>query len=465
MASDDPKVSKENSDSSSSASWAQLKISPNIVGSVHYANFRVNIYEHARNTKTNNNQQSQCSFDFDNKKYYYMPIAMLDSSSASSSYNNVTRRPEMTFWIELWNHQVEKAVTDWVKRNFKDEIISNQIEVIPFEKLIMTSAASSSEEQRNYYLDNVWISYQRQDRVKFKFICYRLDDCDQLARQMRLNPDQFSHLQLHFRMASVESQTRQTKIHVGNIVTGDMATKLLQRIPEGDFVLLTAEDEKRLISESATNIFIETFDDSDVVAPNSQAHIYNQLRELLVASRTAIKEQSDKMWDSVFWNEDNYRPDKTTQMWNDVYNAQNKENRAALAKAFKFDGKLEAELSFKLLGGLASVTPRWAASLLIDKSLSKESLDRLYQASKNSVSWNGEKFVPKPLSLARVNLAKLRDQQSLQERNVRLSYSTAVLSIAINIPTKNAAFLSSSNARNDMIDIRSQLQGCLLSFR
>jgi hypothetical protein len=403
-----------------------------------------------------NNKQSQCSFDAEYKKFYYAPIAMLDSSSAISSYNNFTRRPEMTFWIELWNYQVEKAATDWIKQKFNSLSTGHQVEVIPFEKLIMTSASSSSEEQRNYYLDNTWISYQRQDRVKFKFICYRLDDCDHLAQQMRLNPDQFSHLQLQFSMASVKSQTRETKIRVGNIVTGDLASNLLQRMPEGDFVLLKAEDEKRLISESATNIFIETFEDSDVVvAPNSQQQISNHLKELLVASRLTIKEQSDKMWDSVFWNEDNYRPDKTTQEWNEIYNALDKEKQAALVEAFKFDGKLDAELSVKLIAGLVSFNPKLAASLSIDKSSNKESLDRLYQASKNSVSWNGEKFVPKPLSLAKINLAKLRDQQSLQDRSVRLSYATAVLSVAINIPAKRSTFFTSSNALNE-VQLQSQ---------
>jgi len=419
-----------------SSSWAQLEISPEIVGSVPYTSFRINIYEHARNTKMH-------------KKYYYVPIAMLDSNNNGrrSSYNNVTNRPEMTFWIELRNDNVEKAVNDWLnKRNLGDQITVNQVEVIPFEKLIMTSASSWSEEQRNYYLDNALISYQRQDRVKFKFICYKLDDCDQLAHQMRLNPEQFSHLQLQFSMASVKSQTLETKIHVRNIMTGDMASKLLQRLPAGDFVLLTAEDEKRLVSESATNIFMETFDDSDVVTPKSQQQINNQLKELLVSSRMTIKEQSDKMWDSVFWNEDNYRPDKTTKKWNEIYNALDKEKQAALVEAFKFDGKLDAELSIELLAGIVSFNPKLV-----------ESLDRLYQvASKNSVSWNGEKFVPKPLSLARVNLAKLRDQQSLQERSLRLSYATSVLSVAINIPTSKHSTIPSSNALNE---IHSLLQG------
>ena len=449
-ASDDPSVGQLNSRDDSS--WAQLEISPNVVGSVRYANFRVNIYEHARNN--NNKQTHRC--DIENKKYYYTPIAMLDSQSADSSYNNVTNRPEMTFSIELWNDQIEKTVTDWVQRKFGDSssVYENQIQVIPFEKLILTSSSSSTEEQHNYHLDNSWISYQQQMRIKFKFICYKLDDCHQLAQQMRLNPQQFSHLQLQFSMASVKSQTRQTKIRIGNIVTGDLASKLLQRMPEVDFVLLKAEDEKRLISESATNIVIETFDDSDVVAPNSQAQISNQLKEMLISSRTIIKEQSDEMWDSVFWNDDNYRPDKTTNFWNEIYNKMNKQNQSALANAFKAGGdagiklKLYKSIAFGIGGGGYS-----------DNSSSVEALDRLYEESKNSVQWNGEKFIPKPLTLAKFNMAKLQDNQTLFDRSIRLTYATAVLSVTINIPEYGSSSATNASSNALLNEIQLQLQG------
>jgi hypothetical protein len=132
-----------------------------------------------------------------------------------------------------------------------------------------------------------------------------------------------------------------------------------------------------------------------------------------------------------------------------------KKNQAALVEAFKFDDKLDAELNVKLVADLVSFDPKWAASFLVVESSNKKSLDRLYQASKNSVSWNGEKFVPKPLSLAKVNLAKLRDQQSLQDRSVRLSYATAVLSVAINIPAKRSTIFTSSNALNE-VQLQSQ---------
>jgi hypothetical protein len=61
----------------------------------------------------------------------------------------------------------------------------------------------------------------------------------------------------------------------------------------------------------------------------------------------------------------------------------------------------------------------------------KEELANLLQESKNHVQWDGEKFVPKPMQLSRINLSKFRDSQSFQDRNVRVRYTTAELSAPI----------------------------------
>jgi hypothetical protein len=57
--------------------------------------------------------------------------------------------------------------------------------------------------------------------------------------------------------------------------------------------------QKKMLTETATNIRMDTFDDSEVGSPDTKSQIYNILKDLLVTSRTTIKEQRDKMWDSV----------------------------------------------------------------------------------------------------------------------------------------------------------------------
>ena len=71
-------------------------------------------------------------------------------------------------------------------------------------------------------------------------------------------------------------------------MAGEMAAKLDQRYSNKPDALLTAKDEKRLLTESSTNVLIDSFDDSDVVSPSTEAQIYNMLQDMLVTSRSVI---------------------------------------------------------------------------------------------------------------------------------------------------------------------------------
>jgi hypothetical protein len=194
--------------------------------------------------------------------------------------------------------------------------------------------------------------------------------------------------------------------------------------------LLTASDEKKLLTESTTNVLIDTFDDSDVVSQNSESQVYKILESLLVSSRTIIKDQSDKMWDSVFWNEDNYRPDKTTKTLNDIYRKLDKEDQKKLINTFQNTNSFEYGAGGSVVG-IGSFETRFKTELSRHGSTTNEDINKLFQESKDHGEWDGEKFVPKPLKLSRINLSKLRDTQSLQDREVNVKYSTAVLSMPI----------------------------------
>lgn len=55
------------------------------------------------------------------------------------------------------------------------------------------------------------------------------------------------------------------------------------------------------------------------------------------------------------------------------------------------------------------------------------------------VQWSGEKFLPKPLSPSRLDLVKLRNPHSFKDKNIKVKYSKASLSIAINIPSSSSS--------------------------
>jgi hypothetical protein len=233
----------------------------------------------------------------------------------------------------------------------------------------------------------------------------------------------------------------------------------------------------------ATNIRMDTFDDSEVGSPDTEVLIINNLKDLLGVSKITIKEQSDKMWDSIFWNDDNYRPDKTTKTLNEIVKKLNPETRKKLADMFQ-----KAERQSQIIKQVTSkekrreeqhlivyVNQKWELAKNfsdeenknlenqgmiqhnfnsnswtdVDRIISeimannsdgssqveilKEELEVLLKESRNHVQWDGEKFIPKAIQLTRINLEKFRDSQSFQDRNVRVRYTTAELSVPIKI--------------------------------
>jgi hypothetical protein len=113
------------------SSWEKLKISPDTFSSMKYGNFRIAIYEHVNNQKATATSNQ--------KKYFYSPLALLDHTSAVSIYNRVTKKSEMRFRVEMWNDKVENEIFKYLNEIVGHEIKSNQVAIIPFEKVILTS--------------------------------------------------------------------------------------------------------------------------------------------------------------------------------------------------------------------------------------------------------------------------------------------------------------------------------------
>jgi hypothetical protein len=305
---------------------------------MEYGNFLVEIYEHANNHKPTTTASE--------KKYFYSPLALLDHTSAVSRLNRVTKQQEMRFRIEMWNDKVQNEVVKHLNKSIGQEIQSDKVRVIPLEKVILTSEIPTED----YSLSPVWKNYDKGKTLWFSLSCYEQKSCDELANEMRSDPTQFDHFKLLYSLSSQTSQTKQTTIRIDSVTSGTLVSTLLQKFEDKKEVFLTANDEKKMLTEMATNIRMDTFDDSEVGSPDVEITIYSFLKDFLVTSRTTIKEQSDKMWDSVFWNEDNYRPDKTTKTLNEILKKLDTETQKKLADMFQ-----KAERQSKITEKLTSI--------------------------------------------------------------------------------------------------------------
>jgi hypothetical protein len=469
-----------------SSSWAKLQqISPYTLSSMEYGNFLIEIYEHADNNLKSSDSQ---------KKYFYSPLALLDHSSAVSIYNRFTKQPEMRFRIEMWNDKVQNEVVKYLNKIVGQEIQPDNVRVLPLEKVFLTSKRASTEE---YFLSPEWTNYDKGKTLRLSLSCYDQKNCDELANEMRSEPEQFHQLKLLYSLSSQTSQTKQTTIRIDSVTSGQMVSTLLQKFGDKNEIFLTANDEKKMLTETATNIRMDTFDDYEVGSPDTELLIINNLKDLLGMSKMTIKEQSDKMWDSVFWNEDNYRPDETTKTLNEIVNKLDRETQKILADMFR---KVEKQSSSKEKKRdeqhrNVNVNEKWKfaknnsdeenknfenkeiiqhnfnsnswadvdrISSIISEKMANESdgssqveitkvdVEKLLQESRNHVQWDEEKFVPKPMQLSRINLAKFRDSQSFQDRHVRVRYTTAELSAPIKFLEHTHAELTVTDEWNNL---------------
>jgi hypothetical protein len=373
----------------------------------------------------------------------------------------------------MWNDKVQNEVVKHLNDIVGHEIKSNKVRVIPLEKVILASKIPTTD----YSLSPVWTNYDKSKTLWLSLSCYDQKICDGLANEMRSNPKHLDHLKLLYSLSSQTSQTKQTTIRIDSVTSGQLVSTLLQKFGNKNEIFLTTNDEKKMLAEMATNIRMDTFDDYEVGSPDTESQILNILKDLLITSRTTIREQSDKMWDSVFWNEDKNRPDKTTKTLNEIINKLNKETQKKLADMFQKVEKQSEIIKLLTSSNKEKIqhnfnSNSWADvgrfSSIISEKLSndsvssrrieifKEDVEKLLQESKNHVQWDGEKFVPKPMQLSRINLSKFRDPQSFQDRNIRIRYTTAELSATIKI-TEHAEL----TVVNEWNNLKEELKGFL----
>ncbi len=169
-----------NSSPGASSSWAKLKISPETFSSMEYGNFRIEIYQHVNNQKAIANQ----------KKYFYSPLSLLDHKSAVSRYNRITKQSEMRFRVEMWNDKVQNEIVKHLNEIVGHEIKSNQVAIIPFEKVILTSNVPTED----YSISPEWTNYDKSKTIWFYLSFNDRQICDEMAAEIQSDPTQFHHL-------------------------------------------------------------------------------------------------------------------------------------------------------------------------------------------------------------------------------------------------------------------------------
>ena len=383
------------------------------LSAMHYSDRVINIYECAHTTPNSEGRKY-------NSNYYFEPNCYLDHESASCHYNKVTQEHEMNFTITFWDDHLLSLVMQHLRRFCDHKIKFGQVHVIPLFTKVMLSVKQNTF--YGHYLPMHWIYYQQcQQFIKFKLICDSEPTAKNLAKHMRQHPQEFSDLLVVFGIEAQTVRKVETVINIENIVSGNLSTKLLQTFPEAEEVYLKADDANELLTESATRVMIQTFSNQvdGIISP--QKDIFDLLKNLLITSNEVIMSENDQRWKLVFWNEENYRPDKVTKMLNASRLKNTEETKKTkdnnFEKTNKTDIKAEMEVApLQLVKGKGE----FATDRSFKTDQKEFACNKLLIDSEKHVMLEGEKYVPKPLTVSKINLAKLKDKKTLTDRRINV---------------------------------------------
>ena len=400
-------------------SWAQIDIAErNIVDSMPYMSFRISIYK------------SKVSATQTEGRYYYAPKYLLIHDSAR--YLQATRlngnKHQMQFEIEMWDEQLQTMVVNYLRSrasNTNDPTIQScNVRVVPFEQVKLVA----SEPCNGFKVPTDWaLIGQSPQKVSFSLTCDSESIAKELIEDARQHPESFRHFKLLLRLNSQDARRQEIVIRIENILSGNMMATLRQRFRNQ--VLLTAENEEKLVKESTTQVLAETFSNLDTTQPQVETEISNKIASMIISSRETISDEKSEMWNSVLWNDDNYRPDKLTTYLNKAYSKMDNEKKRDFLSNFEKTNK-----------GNFSAKIGWLKISNADFDFSRtgsqksSNFEKFCEEIKNHVQLTGEIFTPKPLTnLARINLVELKDSQSYREERVRVQYYTGILVTAINV--------------------------------
>lgn len=318
------------------ASWARLKISPDIFSIVQYGNLEVKIYEELRKPNASKRET--------NPWYFFTPMNLLLHQRSKCILNRATKRYQIDVVIQFWNEGLRKKIIHHLKHN--EHIENPKVAVIPFEQVMLTIKKQYSN---SYRPDTDWVPFNGKKLHNFCLIVDSEADCAVLADYMLVEPNRFDFFRLEFNVDAVSSMSRIAVIEVNSIRQGSLFSKLDQQFPQADSVLLTAKDTDRLLSESTSTIIASTFDDSEVPNPKAEEKIYSILQRLLKDSDEQITKESSLMWSSVFYEKENYRPDKLSKTINDIHHQSNEESQKMLRTLFSNSKSSTIDMALELI--------------------------------------------------------------------------------------------------------------------
>ncbi|XP_055335736.1 uncharacterized protein LOC129586498 [Paramacrobiotus metropolitanus] len=410
--------------SKSTTGWSEIEVNPNAFLSAIYKGFRINVYV------------TKQILDVNSTHYFYPPGLFIDPMSAKSYLNTLQNRFEMSFTVLMWDEDYEAFIRNAVSTKLGSEIPKENIRVLPIEQIRIEAPGLLPS---TYEMVNQWMSYASQPSTfEFRFSCINKATCDDLAQQMRENPQYFVYdLQVSYSLIAQRSARRIIQVKAEHVQAGQLYSRLKQDVPNTDVVYMQADDLTQMTLEIANNVMATEVVDDEFIGQDQSLTITKILESLMQVKPESTASFQAQMWDSVFWQEENTRPDRVTSTMNEYYNKVDDQMKDTIketlnqASSTSVDVSVDADVFWGMVE--AGVNTAVDTSDSFASNYEREQFKSTLREAAGKSQWNGEKIIVKPMTLMRTNTARLNSATTVTSVQVRVTKSAAELTSRINL--------------------------------
>jgi len=333
------------------------------------------------------------------------------------------------------------------------EIREDQVHPLPFyqARIIWNNP---EQELKNLKLSAAWINNLKQQQVyTFRVAAENNQSCTLLAETIRKTPEQFvESLQLQFTVSAASIESKVLNVKSEHVASSQLAASL-KNLPgvTGTDRYLTSDDYNRLLWQISNQVLASEVTSGDYVDADDEVSLKDVIAQMFQTQKENTAQFDDKMWNSVFWDPLDSRPDQITSELNKLIYINESDHRAYLTKSDTESAAAQATI-MDIFGGSGSESS--ASSMTTDELTHKLLINNVMSEV------HGNKFVPKKLDLVRMNVNDLSRHDVLTTKRVRVKQVQigGALQIGIGNSSRDAAEDENRYLRQQLADIQKSVQ-------
>jgi hypothetical protein len=348
-----------------------------------------------------------------NRRYYVTPPATLIPNSAICQHVAITKAYEVVYDIQLWEKDLPSAVVVALKE-LSLVIREDQIHPLPFyqARIIWNNP---EEQLQQLTLSSAWINNLKQQQTyTFRVTAENNASCQLLAETIRTTPNQFSdNIQLQFTVSGAKIDSKTVTVSSEH-VAGAQLTASLKNLPgaDGPNRYLTSSDYNRFLWQIANQVVATEVISGDYVDADDELSLKNVIAQMFQAQKENSAQFDNNTWNSVFWDPMDARPDLITKELNKFFFYNQTDHLFYKTDSSSSSTSGSASLLKGMFGGSASHGST--------SSMTQDDITHLLEQYNIESEFDGQKWVPKKLTLNRLNVNDLNRKDILTTTRIRV---------------------------------------------